>query len=493
MPVPPQTITLSLISHTNAGKTTLARTLLRRDVGEVRDAAHVTLFNEAYTLIESAGARLVLWDTPGFGDSARLLKRLKRIERPLVWFFSQLWDRVTNRPLWCAQQAMKNVRDDAEAVLYLANASESLAGGTFVEHEMEILGWLGKPVVVILNQTGSPRPAEEEAAEENIWREHLQKFSFVREVLNMDAFSRCWVQEGELMEKICGVLPQEKRASFTLLSAAWMHRNEDVFRTAMRIVAHQLTASALDGAPVKPESFFQKLGFNRSSLEADWTEARQKLSESLATRAEQTMNKLIELHGLEGRDEKGEMLKAARRDFAEPYHVEAAVWSALGGVATGALAGLVVDLKAGGLTFGGGALLGGLGGGLSAYALIKTFNLVRGEDNKLHWSREHFREQVKLALLAYLAVAHFGRGRGAWKRDQRPEHWQREVNQLVDANSISTDAVWKHASRADAGVTSVNEEMETLVRELGRETLRRLYPVEVKTVHSSDTLPGAPS
>jgi hypothetical protein len=34
----PGTIALSLISHTNAGKTTLARTLLGRDVGEVRDA-----------------------------------------------------------------------------------------------------------------------------------------------------------------------------------------------------------------------------------------------------------------------------------------------------------------------------------------------------------------------------------------------------------------------------------------------------------------------
>ena len=29
-----ETVTLSLISHTNVGKTTLARTLLRRDVGE---------------------------------------------------------------------------------------------------------------------------------------------------------------------------------------------------------------------------------------------------------------------------------------------------------------------------------------------------------------------------------------------------------------------------------------------------------------------------
>ena len=36
-------INLSLVSHTNIGKTTLARTLLMQDVGEVADRAHVTL------------------------------------------------------------------------------------------------------------------------------------------------------------------------------------------------------------------------------------------------------------------------------------------------------------------------------------------------------------------------------------------------------------------------------------------------------------------
>ena len=40
--VPSDAITLSLISHTNVGKTTLARTLLRRDVGDALDQEHVT-------------------------------------------------------------------------------------------------------------------------------------------------------------------------------------------------------------------------------------------------------------------------------------------------------------------------------------------------------------------------------------------------------------------------------------------------------------------
>lgn len=472
----PITVTLSLISHTNAGKTTLARTLLRRDVGEVRDAAHVTVFNESYPLIVSGDAALVLWDTPGFGDSARLLQRLQRVDRPLVWFFSQIWDRFTDKPLWCSQQALRNVREDADVVLYLVNASESLAGGTFVEHEMEILDWLGKPVVVLLNQTGAPRPAEEEAAEEELWRNHLTKFSIVRSVINMDAFSRCWVQEGELMQTISGVLTGVKHEAFERLSDAWAERNEEIFVSSMRALAHQLTANALDGVAVKSESFLQKLGFNRSALEADWSEARQKLSESLAMRAEQAMNELISLHSLEGHDEASTLL-GARRDFAEPKQVEVAVWSAMSGIASGALAGLIVDLKAGGLTFGGGALLGGIGGGLGAYALIKTYQLVRADDNKLHWSREHFSEQVKLALLSYLAVSHFGRGRGAWKRDLRPAHWQQAVNDLVDEWKDKVEFVWKRSLRHDVSVSRVNEEMLIMMTDLGREILRRLYPV----------------
>ena len=57
-------IHLSLVSHTNIGKTTLARTLLMRDVGEVADRAHVTETTDDYVLArDSAGCELVLWDT----------------------------------------------------------------------------------------------------------------------------------------------------------------------------------------------------------------------------------------------------------------------------------------------------------------------------------------------------------------------------------------------------------------------------------------------
>lgn len=83
---------------------------------------------------------------------------------------------------------------------------------------------------------------------------------------------------------------------------------------------------------------------------------------------------------------------------------------------------------------------------------------------------------MKLALLSYLAVAHFGRGRGSWKRDPRPEHWQREISVIVEAKKDSLDSIWKSASHTESGVTSVNEDMELMMRELGRSTLSRLYP-----------------
>ena len=119
-------IALSLISHTNAGKTTLARTLLQRDVGEVRDAPHVTEFSEDHLLLRTpSGDELRLWDTPGLGDSVRLVRRLQLQGHALGWFLTEVWDRWRDRSFWYTQQALRHVRDQAQVVLYLVNASES--------------------------------------------------------------------------------------------------------------------------------------------------------------------------------------------------------------------------------------------------------------------------------------------------------------------------------------------------------------------------------
>ena len=113
-------INLSLVSHTNIGKTTLARTLLMQDVGEVADRAHVTEDTDAHVLArDPSGCELLLWDTPGFGNSVALAKRLEQRNNPIGWFLSEVWDRFANKSFFLDQKAIAHVRDTSDVLLYL--------------------------------------------------------------------------------------------------------------------------------------------------------------------------------------------------------------------------------------------------------------------------------------------------------------------------------------------------------------------------------------
>lgn len=140
------------------------------------------------------------------------------------------------------------------------------------------------------------------------------------------------------------------------------------------------------------------------------------------------------------------------------------------------MGGLLADLKLGGMTFGGGALIGGLATGLGAYALIRTYNLVRSADGRLHWSKEHFREQARLILLCYLAVAHFGRGRGEWRAGDEPGHWHDTCESVIEKNRNAIDDVWKLAVEKQAMPDVVLRSMQQVMLSCARDVLSALYP-----------------
>ena len=239
-------ISLSLISHTNAGKTTLARTLLAQSVGEVRDAAHVTLEATAYPLIDTPqGDKLLLWDTPGFGDSARLVKRLRQQGNPIGWFMTQVWDRFRDQTFWLNQSAVRNTREQADVVLYLVNAAEEPQDAGYLAPELSVLEWIGKPVIVLLNQTGPRRPHEQEAQAQNRWRETLRRWPQVHAVLTLDAFARCWVQEFALFDSVGGVLAAPQRPAFARLSQAWQARRMAQFDQALQTLAAPFSTRAM--------------------------------------------------------------------------------------------------------------------------------------------------------------------------------------------------------------------------------------------------------
>ncbi len=327
---------------------------------------------------------LLLWDTPGFGDSTRLAKRLAQAENPLGWFLSEVWDRYRDRAFWSSQQAVRNVRESADIVLYLVNAAEDPADAGYVAPEIRILQWIGKPVVVLLNQLGRPRPAAEEAADVARWREHLGAATCVRAVLPLDAFARCWVQEGLLLSELASAMPADRREAFERLRAQWLAQRASVFDASIAELARRLERAATDREPLTDAGWSGKvrelgaaLGIRRDAPAGPKEVAMSRLAERLDADIRASADRLIALHDLGGHAG-AQILERLAEHYAVHERLSEGKAATIGGIVTGALAGLKADLATGGLTFGAGLLAGGVLGALGAAGLARGYNLVRG-------------------------------------------------------------------------------------------------------------------
>lgn len=479
-------VQLGIVAHTNVGKTTLVRTLLKRDIGEVADRPHVTESAERHTLLDTAqGDVLYLWDTPGFGDSARLLKRLRASGNPLGWLQTQVWDRLTDRPFFCSQQAVRNARDESDVVLYLVNAAEDPSAAAYVEAELQILQWVGKPVLLLLNQAGPPRGAEADAAEEARWSRSLALHLAESGVITLDAFARCWVQEERLLRAAGALLTGEKQAEMERLRAAWRARNLETFRASMQVLAAGLASIAVD-REVVPEkldagALAQRLkqwvvrardgGGVDPAVEAAMASLVKRVDER--TRAD--TDRLIALHGLTGRAQQRILARAAGQ-FEVAMPADVAGTGLVGGVLTGAAGGLAADLSTGGLTLGAGMLIGAILGALGAGGAARAYNILQGqEDGRVRWTGELLTQQARAALLRYLAVAHYGRGRGDWLEGEAPAHWAPLVEEVLRAREPALLAAWRMTEEGDSAPAIAGRLTAELTGATG-EILSRLYP-----------------
>jgi hypothetical protein len=366
-------------------------------------------------------------------------------------------------------------------VLYLVNAAESPQAAGYVAPEMEMLRWLDKPVLVLLNQLGAPRPPADEAAEVERWRAHLAPLGLVRAVLPMDAFARCWVQERTLLLAVCRALPGEDGARMQRLLAAWQDRRERQFDAAMALLAASLARCACARLPVADVSRLRDMvrrlaraaGLSRSEDPA--TLAQQALAAQLDEEVRTSTGELIALHGLSGRAE-GEVLARVAAHYDTRLPLDEGKAALLGGTLAGAAAGLKADLVSGGLTMGGGLLAGGLLGALGAAGAARAVNLVRGVGSGwVGWSDEALAAMTDSALLRYLAVAHFGRGRGDWAAGESPPHWRGVVSEALASRRDAFRAAWGEARHAD-GRPQADGALQALLAAATREALGRLYP-----------------
>ena len=127
-----------------------------------------------------------------------------------------------------------------------------------------------------------------------------------------------------------------------------------------------------------------------------------------------------------------EALARVAADVATDAPLDERRAAVMGGLVSGALTGLGADLAAGGLTFGAGMLAGALVGALGGAGVARGVNVVRGKSaTTVRWQEPFLERQLTLALLRYLAVAHFGRGRGEFAAGEIPAHWRERAEQRV--------------------------------------------------------------
>ncbi|WP_226858121.1 DUF3482 domain-containing protein [Diaphorobacter aerolatus] len=417
-----------LLSHTNIGKTSLTRTLLADDVGEIQDAAHVTSQSQRYLLQSDAqGDQLWLWDTPGFGDSVRLYERLRQQGNPLGWFLSNIWDRWRDKPFYMSQRALVAARDHADVMLYLVNAAEDPADAGYWEAEMRILQWMDKPVIILLNQIGSDTTPEQTAADLARWRAAVQPFSgMVHDVLVLDAFTRSWWHERRMLQSIAPLLPAAKLPAYERLLAAREERQRASEESSLRALAEQLIRSATAQEMLhQGEARFweralgkiqQKLRPSQEELPPETREAMKRLLATLQKADADATRQLLRVHQLDG-DAASQIQQQLKSDLQITTPNDPRAASLWGALTAGAATGLGADLMAGGMTLGTGALVGALVGAVTfagaAWGANKMFDQ---ESQRFRLSGDYLTALASQALLKYLVISHFGRAGAATAR-----------------------------------------------------------------------------
>ena len=349
---------VAVVGHTNTGKTSLMRTLMR-DVrfGDVVDGPAVTRDVEGAVLRAGGESVVQLFDTPGLEDSVGLLETLdaRRGERRLdgLDVIREFLDSVD--AIQHFSQERKALRQvlASDVALYVIDARDRV----LAKHsdELEVLGRCARPIVPVLNFTavGQARTAD--------WRAHLARVN-MHAVAEFDTVVFDLQGEERLFEKMRTLLDARGEALKLLMSDRAAERH-NLIRSSAGLVA-ELLVDVSTFAVVVPSD----------AAESGRNPRMKDLKQVITRREQRCVERLLALHRFRAGDvESGELpiengvwgfdlfSPAALRQFG--LHTG-------GAAATGAMVGLTLDVAFAGLSLGTGMGAGALIG--SAFGLASA-------------------------------------------------------------------------------------------------------------------------
>ncbi|MEK9775250.1 MAG: DUF3482 domain-containing protein, partial [Quisquiliibacterium sp.] len=322
---------------------------------------------------------------------------------------------------------------------------------------------------------------EIEQAEIERWREQVSNQPCVREVLALDAFARCWIQEGALLAEISAALrPRSRHDAFERLRLVWLEQRYATFEESIALLAQRLARAAGDSEAVVEAGWTARIRHFASliGLQGNADQPRELAMSRLAERLDSDIrsgtDRMIALHGLSG-NAGNEVISRLAEHFTVNAQLNETKAAVVGGLVTGALAGLKADLASGGMSFGAGLLTGGVLGAVGAAGAARGYNLVRGTgQTRISWNEQVLQRLLSSALLAYLAVAHYGRGRGEWSESEHPSHWVQTVETLLNEQHAQWSGIFAQRHRAETG--GLEMRLRQMLSQTALELLRRLYP-----------------
>lgn len=385
---------IAVVGHTNAGKTSLLRTLIRRrDVGEVSPSPATTRRVEPIPLRVDGVEAIVLLDTPGLEDSIGLLeavdageartadRRADRIAALETFLVSA--EAAARFPQEC--RALEAARG-ADLLLAVIDARDRVLPRHL--DELELLGRCGRPVIPVLNFVASPQ------ADAEAWRAALGRLG-LHAVIAFDTVAYEVDDERRLFEAIRTLAPEHRDAIDRLLEAR--QRERDRRRTAS---ARRIADLLIDAATVAVE-----VPKGREDDRSDRSDAALETLRARLRDLERSAHlDLLAIAGFDSSD--ASVADAALEafdvgvDLFSPEAFKAAGFSAATGAAAGAATGAAIDLAVGGLSLGAAAALGAAIGGVLGAAgrhARRIALLARG-------GREVLAGDASLALLANRSI-----------------------------------------------------------------------------------------
>ena len=385
---------LAVVGHTNTGKTSVLRTLLR-DVyfGEVKNEAATTRHVERAQLTDSqTGEALVsLYDTPGLEDASGLMDWLEdntasrrdgieRLQQFLAADIAQSNDQgssTTSRDddFSDYSQEAKVIRQllASDMAIYVIDAREPVLGK--YKDELAILSWAAIPVMPVFNFTDS-QDTNIDAWQTMLARRNLHIST------RFDSVAFEFTDEMRLWQNLATMLTHAE-----MLEQLMQRRTSDwiqLYEDATVVIADFLLNVA---------AFVHEI-----NEEDDPLPILQQMQEAVRQSERAMQHKLLNLYKFYDNEVAATPLelKAYQQDPFDPELLKTYGIRTTSGAAAGALLGLGIDAAALGTTLGLGAALGGIAGGL----LSNTSSIA----DKLSGVKRLYIDPATLTLLATRAI-----------------------------------------------------------------------------------------